>query len=185
MADAGAPMLDFETAEEDAAREPVVVAQPGRPRWASLSALVLDVVWTPGTSHDRVVVPLVHRVLGPAATGPMVTTEAPTADSHPLPRLIARFPDEQALEEAAQNRQRTSTRGGVPKAEAALRFARILVAHGVLGVEDLPRVLADPAAMSRIDRALRSVPGEGQHGARRARFWVLCGVQQQHVTRAG
>ncbi len=183
MHDTEAPMLDFESAE-DAAAELVTVAppmenaQPGPPRWASLSALVLDAVWTPGTSHDRVVVPLVHRVLGPAASGPMTTTEESAADSHPLPRLLARFPDEQALEEAAQNRQRTSTRGGITKAEAALRYARTLVAHGVLGVEDLPRLRADPAAWARLDRALSRIPGEGQLGARRSRFWRLCDVNR-------
>ncbi|TWH73614.1 hypothetical protein JD78_02138 [Modestobacter roseus] len=177
MQDTEAPMLDFESAAETP-RAPAAGAQAGRPRWASLSAVVLDAVWTPGTSHGRVVVPLVHRVLGPAASGPMTTTELPATDSHPLPRLLARFPDAPALEEAAQNRQRTSTRGGVPKAEAVLRVARILVAHGLLGVDDLPRVLADPAAMSRIDRALRGVPGEGEHGSRRHRLWQLCAAGQ-------
>jgi hypothetical protein len=145
-------------------------------RWTSLSACVLDAVWSVGADHDRVVVPLVHRVLTSAATGPLLADSRPDADSHPLPRLLTRFPDEQALEAAAQNRQRTSTRGGVTKADAALRYTRTLVTHGVLGIEDLPRLLADPALWSRLDRALSRVPGEGQHGARRSYFWELCGV---------
>ena len=145
-------------------------------RWTSLSACVLDAVWSVGTDHDRVVVPLVHRVLESAATGPLRVDSPSGADSHPLPRLLTRFPDEQALEAAAQNRQRTSTRGGVTKAEAALRYARTLVTHGVLGMEDLPRLKADPALWARLDRALSRVPGEGQHGARRSHFWSLCGV---------
>ncbi|WP_269177525.1 hypothetical protein [Modestobacter sp. VKM Ac-2986] len=151
-------------------------------RWTSLSACVLDAVWSVGADHDRVVVPLVHRVLTSAATGPLLADSRPEADSHPLPRLLTRFPDEQALEAAAQNRQRTSTRGGVTKADAALRFARTLVTHGVLGVEDLPRLLADPALWSRLDRALSRVPGEGQHGARRSHFWALCGVDDRDRT---
>ena len=148
-------------------------------RWTSLSACVLDAVWSVGADHDRVVEPLVHRVLGPAATGSLLAQSPSTADSHPLPRLLTRFPDEQTLEAAAQNRQRTSTRNGVTKADAALRFARTLVGHGVLGLEDLPRLMADPASWSRVDRALSRVPGEGQHGARRSYFWSLCGVDEQ------
>jgi hypothetical protein len=148
-------------------------------RWTSLSACVLDAVWSVGTDYDRIVVPLVHRVLTSAATGPLFADSRTEADSHPLPRLLTRFPDEQALEAAAQNRQRTSTRGGVTKADAALRYARTLVTHGVLGMEDLPRLVADPALWSRLDRALSRVPGEGQHGARRSRFWSLCGIDDQ------
>jgi len=154
-------------------------------RWTSLSACVLDAVWSVGTDHDRVVVPLVRRVLEPAAAGPLLADAASSADSHPLPRLLTRFPDEQALEAAAQNKQRTSTRGGVTKADAALRYARTLVGHGVLGVEDLPRLLADPASWSRLDRALSRVPGEGQNGARRSYFWALCGVDERTRTPQG
>ncbi len=147
-------------------------------QWTSLSACVLDAVWSVGASHDQVVVPLVHRVLEPAVTGPLASESVPGIDTHPLPRLLTRFPDDEALQQAAQNRQRTSTRNGITKADAALRFARILVGHGVLGLEDLPRLLADQEAWSRVDRALSRTPGEGQQGARRTHFWVLCGVRE-------
>ena len=159
----------------DTERPPV---PPRIERWTSLSGCVLDAVWSVGADHDRVVVPLVRRVLEPAATGSLLADSPSRADSHPLPRLLTRFPDEQALEVAAQNRQRTSTRGGVTKADAALRYARTLVTHGVLGVEDLPRLLADQALCSRLDRALSRIPGEGQHGARRSHFWSLCGIDE-------
>jgi hypothetical protein len=153
-------------------------ARSFRERWTSLSACVLDAVWSVGVDHDRVVVPLVHRVLIPGATGPLDSESAPDVDTHPLPRLLTRFPDERALEEAARNKQRTSTRNGVTKADAALRYARTLVGHGVLGLEDLPRLLADPESWSRLDRALSRIPGEGQQGARRSYFWSLCGVEE-------
>ncbi|MFQ1003910.1 hypothetical protein [Modestobacter sp. SSW1-42] len=166
----------------DAERAPVPVRAE---RWTSLSACVLDAVWSVGVDHDRVVVPLVRRVLEVEATGPLLAETPADADSHPLPRLLTRFPDEQALEAAAQNRQRTSTRGGVTKAEAALRYARTLVTHGVLGVEDLPRLTADPALWARLDRALSRVPGEGQHGARRSHFWELCGVDGSGSSQGG
>ncbi|QXG76720.1 hypothetical protein KUM42_03985 [Modestobacter sp. L9-4] len=180
--DAASPSL-FDEAVEPAPDHVRRIPDTERPpvptpveRWTSLSACVLDAVWSVGADHDRVVVPLVHRVLTSGATGPLLADSLPEVDSHPLPRLLTRFPDEQALEAAAQNRQRTSTRGGVTKADAALRYARTLVTHGVLGMEDLPRLVADPALRSRLDRALSRVPGEGQHGARRSHFWSLCGV---------
>ncbi|MGY1840243.1 MULTISPECIES: hypothetical protein [unclassified Modestobacter] len=124
-------------------------------------------------------VPLVHRVLIPAATGDLTAESAPDVDTHPLPRLLTRFRDEDALQESARNRQRTSIRNGVTKADAALRYARTLVNHGVLGLEDLPWLLADPESWSRVDRALSRIPGEGDHGARRSYFWTLCGVEEQ------
>jgi len=160
----------------EAERAPV---PPRTERWTSLSACVLDAVWSVGVDHDRVVVPLVRRVLEVEATGPLLAEAPADADSHPLPRLLTRFPDEQALEAAAQNRQRTSTRGGVTKAEAALRYARTLVTHGVLAIEDLPRLMADPESWARLDRALSRIPGEGQNGARRSHFWALCGVDDR------
>jgi hypothetical protein len=153
--------------------------QPRLKRWTSLSACVLDAVWSVGSHYDRVVVPLVRRVLEPAATGPLVSESVPSVDSHPLPRLLTRFQGEESLEAAAQNRQRTSTRNGVTKADAALRFARTLVNHGVLGIENLPGLLTDPESWSRVDRALSRIPGEGQHGVRRSYFWMLCGAEDQ------
>jgi hypothetical protein len=181
----GAPSMfddEFENGADRTGRIPEPVQSPLE-RWTSLSACVLDAVWSVGAHHDRVVVPLVHRVLEPAATGPLTSEAAPTVDPHPLPRLLTRFPDDEALQQAAQNRQRTSTRNGVTRADAALRFARTLVSHGVLGVEDLPRLVVDPESWSRVDRALSRIPGEGQQGARRTYFWTLCGVRDNTGSR--
>ena len=176
MADGGPSLFDDQIGLSPAGPDPSS-AQPSRERWTSLSACVLDAVWSVGAHHDRVVVPLVHRILIPGATGPLNSESVPSVDTHPLPRLLTRFPDEQSLEGVARNRQRTSTRNGVTKADAALRYARTLVNHGVLGVEDLPRLTADPEAWSRVDRALSRIPGEGENGARRSHFWTLCGVE--------
>jgi hypothetical protein len=127
-----------------------------------------------GSPYDRVVVPLVHRVLGPGASGPLHAAAPLTDDSYALMRLLDRFPDEAALLAAAQNRQRTSTRNGVTKAEAALRYARILADHGVDDLADAGHALETPELLSSIESALRRVPGEGQYGIRRGYFWMLC-----------
>ena len=65
------------------------------------------------------------------------------------------------------------------KAEAALRYARILVDHGVHELDDARRMLDTPELLSPIDRALSRVPGEGQHGIRRGYFWLLCGDEDR------
>ena len=178
MTDGAPSLFDDQIGLSAAALEPSS-AQPARERWTSLSACVLDAVWSVGADHDRVVVRLVHRVLIPGATGSLAADSAPTVDTHPLPRFLTRFPDEETLQEAARNRQRTSTRNGVTKADAALRYARTLVNHGVLGIEDLPRLVTDPEAWSRVDRALSRVPGEGERGTRRSDFWTLCGIGKE------
>jgi hypothetical protein len=146
-------------------------------RWASLSACVLDSVWSIGARYDALVMPVVRRVLEPGAQGPLLS-EAASDDVFPLPRFVKNFPDEHALIAASRNRQRTSTRNGVTKAQAALSYARILVDNGIHELGDVQRLAADPALHARVDRALSRVPGEGLHGIRRGYFWLLCGDDQ-------
>src|SRR3954453_5333642 len=86
--------------------------RPREQRWASLSACVLDAVWSIGARYDAVVAPLVRRVLEDGATGPLLAPEPPAQDVYPLERFTDRFPDEEALLAVARNRQRTSTRNG-------------------------------------------------------------------------
>lgn len=68
------------------------------------------------------------------------------------------------------NRQRTSSRSGVLKAEAVYRFACALRAHGVGYFQDVP------AAASNVDleRDIRSIPGQGS-GISLRYFWMLAG----------
>lgn len=147
-------------------------------RWASLSACVLDAVWSIGARYDAVVVPVVQRVLEPGAQGALLS-EVAGDDVYSLPRFLKNFPDELALIAASRNRQRTSTRNGVTKAQAALSYARILVENGLHELGDVQRLAAEPALHSRVDRALSRVPGEGLHGIRRGYFWLLCGDDDQ------
>ena len=144
-------------------------------RWAKLSACVLDAVWSIGARYDRVVVPLVRRVLDGGATGRLLSSATPEVDVHPLSRLQQRFPDEEALLEVAQNRQRTSTRSGITKAKAVLGYARVLVDHGVDDLAAANEALLSPPLLASIDNGLRRIRGEGQHGIRRGYFWMLCG----------
>ena len=55
-----------------------------------------------------------------------------------------------------KNRQRTSTRNGILKAEAVLKFAKVLQTFGVEYFQDLAKVISDP----KFDSALRAIPGQ-------------------------
>jgi hypothetical protein len=69
-----------------------------------------------------------------------------------------------------KNRQRTSARNGILKAEAVLRFATVLTAHGVKFLHDVPPRVGD----LQLDAALRSVPGQ-RSGISVSYFFMLAG----------
>ncbi|WP_254707641.1 hypothetical protein [Rhodococcus pyridinivorans] len=82
-----------------------------------------------------------------------------------------------ALLEVVKNRQNTSPRGGIRKADAALRYAAVLHDHEVTTVADARTLLADSARFEAVETALRQVPGEGGSGVRRGYLWMLIGDQ--------
>jgi hypothetical protein len=71
------------------------------------------------------------------------------------------------------NRQRTSTKNGILKAEAVARFACTLRSHGVEFLQDVPRV-ADSA---RFEGNIRAIPGQAS-GISLQYFWMLAGSEQ-------
>ncbi len=81
--------------------------------------------------------------------------------------------------EVLGNRGRTSTRGGILKADAAVRYTEILADAGVQRLGDLADLLADPDILAKIEGALRTVPGHGS-GARLSYLWML-GGDDQHI----
>ena len=154
--------------------------QPRSYRWTSLSYCVVDAIWSIGAHYDNVVVPLVARVAAAAgdASPAVPATSPPAPDPLPLPVLLARYPDVGALT-ARTNEQRTSTRNGIRKADAVLRYARILVEHQIIDLSAAGALLAGPdERFSVVDTALAAVPGDGQHGVRRGYLWMLCGSDQ-------
>lgn len=71
------------------------------------------------------------------------------------------------------SRNLTSPRGGILKAEAALRFARCLRAHGVEHLQDVPSV----AASDPFEADIRAIPGQGS-GLSLQYFWMLAGSEE-------
>jgi hypothetical protein len=92
---------------------------------------------------------------------------------HFLRRVERLGPD--GLATAVQNRQRTSTTNGILKAEAAIQFARVLRAHRIEVLPDVPRVFerADFA------RDVRAIPGQ-HSGISLAYFFMLAG-SDEHI----
>ncbi|MBW0273065.1 hypothetical protein ATM97_23560 [Nocardia sp. MH4] len=161
----------------------VVAGLDPRPRerqWVSLTFCVLDAVYSIGANYIYHVVPVVERVA--ATFGVDVPATAPaaaalTADPVPLGALLGRYPDSDALVAVTKNRQNTSTRGGIRKADAVLRYARILDRHGVNTLADARAALSNDQKFEQINHALRRVPGEGAAGVRRGYLWMLIGDQ--------
>lgn len=68
------------------------------------------------------------------------------------------------------NRQRTSTRNGILKAEAVLLFARALVDHGAEYLQGVPQLYTD----STFEQAILDIPGQGS-GLSLRYFFMLAG----------
>ncbi|MEU7873997.1 hypothetical protein [Dactylosporangium sp. NPDC049140] len=150
--------------------------EPRGPRWASISYCVVDAVWSISARYDQVVLPLVGRVA--ARNGdprPLVGAGEPLpADPLPLAAFRARYPDAMALR-SDTNGERTSTTGGISKADAALRYAGILDAHDVPDLHAVAGLRADRERWEAVNLALAAVPGEGRLGIRRGCLWMHCG----------
>lgn len=147
---------------------------PRKVRWSSISLCILDAVWSISADYDNVVVPLVRRFAAAGDIDPPLipATSVPASDPGPASRL-------EAWNEAdlisLTNKQRTSTRGGVTKARAAIEYARILSSHGVDTLADAAAVLDDSNRLALIEEELSRVKGDGQNGIRRGYLWMLVG----------
>ena len=72
-----------------------------------------------------------------------------------------------------QNRQRTSTRGGILKAEAVYRFASALQKYDVHLLEDVPTLRDN----RRFEQDIFAIPGQ-RSGVSLRYFYMLCGAQE-------
>lgn len=141
--------------------------------WVSASLCVLDAVWSIGANYDSTVVPLIQNFA--QANGinrPVVSpSELPAGDPFPTRRL-SQFSEDELLDRT--NRQRTSTRNGITKAKAAIAYASVLTANGVLSMSDASKLLRDPPRLAQVERELSRVRGHGA-GVRMAYLWMLLG----------
>lgn len=151
--------------------------RPRRWQWLSLSLCIVDAVYSIGAHYDRHVLPVVRRV---AADAGIETPSVPPpvtdlVDPLPLEAFLDRYDSVDALLAVTNNRQRTSSRGGILKAEAVLQYATILHEHGIRTLDDARVLLDEPQRLDTVETALRAVPGEGGFGVRRGYLWMLVG----------
>jgi hypothetical protein len=150
---------------------------PRAKRWGSLTACVVDAVWSINADYDAVVVPKTRALLTELAPGvnPLLpAADLTTPDPAPLTTFLDRFPDDASLA-AVMNRQVTSTRTKKRKADAARQYARILIDQDVPDRLSALALLHDPSRFAVVDTQLRRVHGEGSSGIRRNYFWMLVG----------
>lgn len=149
--------------------------QPRKLRWTSLSFCIVDAVWSIGANYDNVVVPLVRKKFAAkfGVNEPTVPASQPVPeDPLPLSRLDGLTVDSLT---ALTNRQRTSTRGGILKAEAVLQHVAVFRDHNVETMQKALALLLEPERFDKIDEALRRIPGEGSYGIRRNYLWMTIG----------
>ena len=152
--------------------------RPRGPRWASLSSCVVDAVWSISVNYDAVTVPITRAVFAastrhdadPLVAGNDVTTPDPVR----LDMFLSLFPTVDALV-AVSDHHRTSPRGGILKADAALRYAKVFANAGVQTRHHALEALRDDVQYAALNEQLRAVPGDGANGVRRGYLWMLIG----------
>jgi hypothetical protein len=148
--------------------------QPRERRWVSLSLCIVDAVWSIGANYDSVVVPLVRNLATKfGVEQPTIPPQAPIGADPLLATRLAELGLDVLT--GLTNRQRTSTRRGILKADAVLRHAHVFVEHDVTTLDDVIDLFSDEDRFAAVDTALRSIPGEGAHGVRRGYLWMLVG----------
>lgn len=148
--------------------------QPRERRWVSLSLCIADAVWSIGAHYDNVVVPLVRKLAAKfGVEQPTISMSEPLGPD-PLP--LAELAD-LSVEELIPltNRQNTSTRGGIRKADALLRHVHAFRSHGVRDLGDAIALFGDDERFAAVNTDLRKIPGEGAHAVRRDYLWMLVG----------
>lgn len=152
--------------------------KPRGPRWVSLSSCLIDAVWSIGSNYDAVTVPITRGVFAACAgdhADPLVPgDDLATPDPIPLDDFTACFREIEELA-ALTNRQRTSPRGGILKADAALQYAAVLAGSGVQTRQDGLELMHDDPRFAEVDARLSRVPGDGADGVRRGYLWMLLG----------
>jgi hypothetical protein len=146
--------------------------------YQSLPLCAIDAVYSIGVRYEgvRAVVLRYCERTEQRRVRPDRHTLPPREEQESISAFCERF-DRTGLEamtaDIFANRQRTSSRGGILKAEAVHRFARAMRAHGAEHLQDVPTV-ADNVAL---ERDVRSIPGQGS-GISFQYFWMLAGSDE-------
>ncbi len=130
--------------------------RPRARRWAHLPVCVLDAVFSINAQYTSTIAVCdryaKHQGLVPhlVDVADFATVAGTTAEQpvHTLAELGRRLGPDRFAADVVENRGRTSTRGGVLKAEAAVCYAEVLASFGVHTFGDVATLLSD---ITRLD----------------------------------
>jgi hypothetical protein len=155
-----------------------VAAEPAL-YWASMPLCIIDSVWSIRSNYETTVCPLVRR-FARSNTPPWDGADhsTPPCDRGPTVRdlldiIEGRLKQGHTYETLFANRQRTSSRSGILKADAVHRFANSLLSAGI----NQPGDLRDVARLKKAETLVREIPGQGT-GITFTYFLMLCGEGQ-------
>lgn len=124
--------------------------------YPSLPLIVLDAVFSINAKYDQVVKPLIQRYCDYFQKGFGVDPSISEQSVDQFVKIGRDITAECLAAEVLKNSQRTSTRGGILKTDAAIRFAEILLDFGVHQQADVDRVKDS----DRFCRWIRTIPGQ-------------------------
>ncbi|WP_139140782.1 hypothetical protein [Streptomyces abyssalis] len=140
----------------------------------------MDAVFSINAHYERHTIPTCHRYSAWAGISvPLSGSEhLPVPNEQPLQGFVThiRTHGEAAFSsEVLRNRQRIRANRDAPlKAEAACKYAEILVAHGITTLADVNALFGDLEKLGAVEHDLAKVAGHGS-GARLAYLWMLMG----------
>lgn len=159
---------------------------PRSARWGHLSLCVIDATFSinagyTGTTNAVRRYAEFANLPSQLLTGKdLLKTVSPREDEQPLSQFlesIDRLPDDDVTARKLYgNLQRTSPRGGIRKAAAVRKIAKILAtpAYSVETLADVSALMSDPHRLSLVEAGLAAVEGHGQ-GLRLGYIWMTAG----------
>ena len=143
--------------------------------YAHVGLSVADAVYSIGVNYGgvgKVVDRLIARFELPHAYTPPHISRSEQQSVSEFLKALRGFSSDELAESVFDNRQWTSTGGSrrIRKAEAVVRFAEVLVKHGVAQTQDVPHLGMDVD----FDRDIRAIPGQGS-GLSLKYFFMLSG----------
>lgn len=150
------------------------------PKYDSVALAVLDSIWSIGVKYTGVLNVIARYTAARLQQGADPRQDTP----EDLLSFIGQFRDAHAFADAVRNRQRTSSKSGILKAEAVLLGAEVMAKHGVRTPENL-RAL-DRSALDALEQDWRQITGQGS-GLSYEYLLMLCGISgvkaDRHIRR--
>ena len=142
----------------------------------SLPLCVIDAVFSIGvrySSTEATVLRFCESFKLPLSRGVEIPPREEQLSIQKFVEINLEYGTERMAADIYRNRQRTSTRGGILKAEAAALFAQVLANHGVNHFQDLNKVQGN----SEFEAAIKEI--SGQHSGISMRyFYMLAGDEK-------